>query len=262
MEQLWDLIVYNFIGCFIVFIRVAGIFTFNPIFGRQNVPVRIRVMGAMVLAVCMLAGMGNTTGYIIRSVPDFFFIVISEAFLGFVFGFITNMFLSTLILAGGIMDNQAGLMMANVFDPGTGIQMPIFSNFYYYLFIFYFFLTNSHLEYIRLFNVSYEIIPVGFQFTGSTIIAIRGIVEFFGIILTLAVRLAMPIIAAEIISQACVGIIMKAVPTIQVFIINIQMKIVIGLFIIFTLTGPMADYTANLVNLMMQSMGGVLRDLI
>ncbi|MCL2637691.1 MAG: flagellar biosynthetic protein FliR [Oscillospiraceae bacterium] len=254
MEQLWNLIVYNFIGCLLVFARVTGIFTFNPIFGRQNVPMRVRVAMSMAFAVCMLAVTGGSTGFIPQSIPHFVLVLLSEAFFGFVFGVLTNMFLTTLILAGEATDRQIGMMMANVMDPGTGIQMPVFATVYYYIFVIYFFLTNGHLEYIKLFALSYSIIPMGFEFTASTLALTHNIVMYFGTIFVLAAKLALPVISAGLTVEICVGVIMKAVPTIQVFVINIQLKIIFGLFMVFSLARPISNFIDALLTNMWGTM--------
>jgi flagellar biosynthetic protein FliR len=262
MEQLWNLIVYNFVGCLLVFARVAGIFTFNPIFGRQNVPMRVRVAMSLAFAVCMLAVTGGSTGFIMQSIPHFVFVLISEALLGFVFGFLTNMFLTALILAGEATDRQIGMMMANIMDPGTGIQMPVFASVYYYLFILYFFLTDGHLSYIQLFALSYDIVPMGFEFTGNTLAITHNIVMFFGTIFTLAMKLALPVVSAGLIVETCVGVIMKAVPTIQVFVVNIQLKIIFGLFVIFALAQPISSFIDNLLGIMWHNMDSIMNRFI
>jgi flagellar biosynthetic protein FliR len=262
MEQLWNLIVYNFVGCLLVFSRVAGIFSFNPIFGRQNVPMRARVMMSIALAICMLAGMGDTTGFIPQSFPSFVLVIIFELLIGLIFGFFVNLMLTITIYAGESTDRQIGLMMANVMDPGTGIRMPVFGTLYYYMFVLYFFLTGAHLEYIRLFVISYEIIPIGFEITGNTIQMVRFVFMFFSTVMSLAMRLALPVIAAGLIVEACVGVIMKAVPSIQVFVVNIQLKIILGVFVIMSLAVPISDFISGLFNIMWGNMDYMLRNFI
>ncbi|MDR0197608.1 MAG: flagellar biosynthetic protein FliR, partial [Oscillospiraceae bacterium] len=128
MREIWELIVNNFIGCLIVFARVAGIFTFNPIFGRAVVPMRVRVSLSVVLTVVMLASMGGAVGYIPTGVPDFAFVILKEAAIGLIFGFIVNLTLTVIIYAGEIIDYQIGIMMAKAMDPMTGVTMPVFAN--------------------------------------------------------------------------------------------------------------------------------------
>jgi len=239
-----------------VFARVTGIFTFNPILGRATVPMRVRAAMSIVLSLVMLTSIGNDTviGYIPENIPGFVMLILMEAALGFVFGFIVNMILNVIIFAGKIIDNQMTIALAEVMDPSTNVTMPIMASLYYYMFILYFFVTGGHLSYITLFALSYEIVPIGFEFSGEWVSMSRDIVMFLGTVMTLAVKMAMPIIAAEMILQVCVGVMMKAVPTIQIFIINIQMKILMGLFIVMAIAGPMSDFIQRLMDIMFDNL--------
>jgi flagellar biosynthetic protein FliR len=261
MEELWNLIFYNFVGCLIVFSRVAGMFTFNPIFGRQNIPMRVRTMMSFAFAVCMLAGMG-TTGYIPGSVPGFIAVIILEVFLGFVFGFFVNLILSVIHYAGEATDKQIGLAMAKIMDPGTGMQMNLFGNLYYIIFVMYFFITGAHFEYLRLFNLSYSIIPIGFTPTMNTWGTLIHIVMFMQTVLVLAMKMVLPVMAAGMIVETCVGVIMKSVPTIQVFVINIQLKIMLGFLVIFSIAVPISRFIDGLMSIMWESLGGILNTFI
>ena len=254
MQEIWDLILYNFVGCLIVFARVTGIFIFNPILGRITVPMRVRVSMSVVLTLIMVQVAESTApvGYIPDGIPPFVAVLLLETLLGFVFGFIVNLVLNVIIFAGKIIDNQMTLSLAEAIDPSTNVTMPIMASLYYYLFVLYFFVTDGHLTFIRLFALSYSIIPIGFEFGPEWINLSYYIAMFFGNVMTLAVKMAMPIIAAEMILQMCVGVIMKAVPNIQVFVINIQMKLLMGFFIIMATAGPMSDFIDRLMTLMFE----------
>jgi flagellar biosynthetic protein FliR len=235
-----------------------GIFIFNPILGRSTVPVRVRISMTLVLTLVMLASMGDTIGYIPGSIPGFVGVLIMEAALGFMFGFIVNLILNVIILAGKIIDNQMTLALAESMDPTIGANMPIMANMYYYLFIFYFFITGGHLSYIMLFRISYDIIPIGFTPGIEWFLMSRNIAMFFGTIFTLALKMAMPIIAAELILQICVGVIMKSVPSIQLLVINIQMKLLLGFLILIAIAVPMSDFIQQLMDIMFENLFGTL----
>lgn len=253
--MVWDVIYNNFVGFLLVLCRVTGIFSFNPIFDRSNVPNRIKAGLSVVLAVLMLPTIGGSAA--VPEIPGmlgFALMVLRELFVGFVFGFFTNMLLTVLVYAGEIIDTQIGLGMAKTMDPTTGINMPVFANVYYYLFILYFFITNGHLSYIRLFSVSYETIPIGYGFTDMTLDLARVLVLYFGTVMTLAVKLALPIIAAEMITEVCVGLMMKAIPTIQVYVVNIQLKLVVGFIVLAAAARPMSEMIEGLLGILWENL--------
>ena len=248
---IWATIFNNFVGFLFVLCRVTGIFTFNPIFSRSNVPTPVKNGITVVLAVVMLMMPDvNMSVPEVSNVIGFVMIVLKELFVGFVFGFFTNLIMTVLIYAGEIIDMQTGLGMAKTMDPSTGINMPIFANIYYYLFILYFFVTGGHLSYIKLFALSFETIPLGFDFSLNTINLTYVIVMYMGTVMTLAVKFALPLMVTEMVTEICVGLMMKAVPTIQVMVVNIQLKIIIGLIVLAAAARPMSEYIEKLLGLL------------
>lgn len=254
MNEVWDLIVNNFVAYLLVTARVSGIFTFNPIFSRQNVPIRIKAGLTLVLSMVAMAYMNNELTYTLSGFPAFVMTLGKELLIGLILGFLVNLILTVIIYAGELMDTQIGFGMAKAMDPMTGIQMPLFANIYYYLFILYFFIVGGHLKYMELFITSYDILPLNYGFKPETLNLVYFIANYLGTVITLAVKFAMPIIASELITEFIIGVMMKAVPTIQIFVINIQLKIVIGLFVLLAVAQPMADFLEYLMNIMFQNL--------
>lgn len=253
--HIWDMMLNNFLGFILIMCRVSGIFSFNPIFNRANFPVRLRVGTTLALAVLFASSMGE-----IRYNPDSTFMLIFDMFkelgLGLILGFMVNLILTVMIYAGELIDTQSGLGMAKAMDPATGVSMPLFANVYYYMFILYFFLTGGHLSYIKLFWISYETLPIGF--TGFTRDVAWTMAGYLSTVLTLAVKFAAPLVAVELIVEVCIGVLMKAVPTIHIFALNIQLKVLIGLLVVLLMAQPMSDFIERLMDIMWQNLYGLL----
>lgn len=259
MSAIWDLIVNNFVAYLMVTARISGIFTFNPIFSRQNVPMRIKVGATLALSVVAISYMGSdTTQYVFHGVPGFVMTLLKELAIGLVLGFMTNLILTVIVYAGELMDNQIGFGMAKAMDPMTGIQMPLFANLFNYMFILYFFIIGGHLKYIELFVTSYDILPMNYGFDLDSINLAYYIANYFNTVLILAVKFAMPIVAAELITEFVIGVMMKAVPTIQIFVVNIQLKIVVGLLVLLAVARPMSDYLEYLMDIMFTNLNSAL----
>ena len=166
-----------------------------------------------------------------------------ELLIGLILGFLVNLILTVIIYAGELMDTQIGFGMAKAMDPMTGVQMPLFANLFYYLFILYFFIVGGHLKYIELFITSYDILPLDYSFTPQTLNLVYFIASYLGTVITLA-----------LITEFVIGVMMKAVPTIQIFVVNIQLKIVIGMLVLFAVAQPMSDFLEYLMNIMFQNL--------
>ena len=259
MNAIWDLIVNNFVTYLMVIARISGIFTFNPIFSRQNIPMRIKVGATLALSAVAIAYMGDgSVQYVFHGVPGFVMTLLKELAIGLVLGFMTNLILTVIVYAGEVMDNQIGFGMAKAMDPMTGVQMPLFANLFNYMLILYFFIVGGHLKYIELFVTSYDILPMNYGFDLDSLNLVSFIVNYFGTVLTLAVKFAMPILAAELITEFIIGVMMKAVPTIQIFVVNIQLKIVVGMLVLLAVAKPMSDYLEYLLGIMFTNLNSAL----
>lgn len=166
--------------------------------------------------------------------------LLREIFIGLTLGFITNMFFNTIQVAGEIMDMQSGLGMAKVFDPETNVQMSIMGSVISFMMYLYFFATNSHMSYIQLFVISFDTLPVGGE--GFNPDLGYNIVSYFSVLLAMVIKLAMPIIAAAFILEFCMGMLMKSVPQIQIMVVNIQLKVVVGFMVLFLIAVPLSDF--------------------
>ena len=76
--------------------------------------------------------------------------------------------------------------------------------------------------------------------------------------IVLAIRLAMPMVAAEMLVEISVGILMKTIPQINVFVINIQMKIVFGLVLLLLIFSPTAEFLGQCIEEMLMAFQNIL----
>lgn len=254
MSEIWEIIQTNFIVIIMVLTRVSGIFTFNPIFGRNNVPQYIKVGASLMLTLVMVVG-GDMEYTLPSGLFPFVFDMLKELLVGALLGLFVNMMLSVLALAGEIVDMQMGLSMAKSYDPTYG-SVGISTKIYDYWFVLYFFAVGGHLSYIELFAISYETIPIGFDNFNINIAYI--LVSYFETVLTLGVKLAMPVMAASLVTEFCVGVMMKAVPSIHVFVVNIQLKLLVGFVVLTASCGAISEFMGKIMSLMFENLHGLL----
>lgn len=255
-QSFWDILLSNFDVKLLVFARMLGAFSFTPILSRNNFPVMARVGVSLFLTYIITLTMGVTEVDTGGTIGTYVFAVLRECFIGFVIGFVMNMFILSVQIAGDVMDSQSGVGMAKVFDPGTRIQMSIFGTFITFLMYMYFFVTNSHLTLVSIFITSFDIIPPG-QGTLNPDIGWT-IVSFFNQIFIMVLKLAMPVIAAEMVLHFAMGILMKSVPQIQIMIINIQLMCLLGFLLLYLIAAPMAEFIDGYIADMLDSVRNII----
>lgn len=237
----------------LVFARILCIFIFNPILSRRNIPTIAKV--GMSIFITYIVVMVVQPEPVSAEGPAgvYLLMIMRESFIGLVIGFITDMFFYSVQVAGEVMDMQSGLGMAKVFDPETNVQMSIMGSFISFMMYLLFFATDSHMSYIKLFVVSYDIIPIGEGWFNPDLG--YNIAVYFSVLLALVLKLAMPIIAAELIMEFCMGILMKSVPQIQIMVVNIQLKVAFGFLMLFLLAVPIAHFVDEYLEIWLEALG-------
>lgn len=254
MSEVWEIIQTNAIVVVMALARLSGIFTFNPIFSRNNVPAYIKASMTFILAIVMAVG-GGIEYTLPTGLFPFVFDFAKELLVGAVLGFFVNIMLQVFSLAGEVVDMQIGLSMARSYDPTYG-NAGLMTQLYSYWFMLYFFAIGGHLSYIELFSISYETIPMGFDNFNINVAYL--LVQYFQVVLTLGLKLAMPIVAASIVTEFCVGVMMKAVPTIHVFVINIQLKLLVGFVVLAASCSMVSEFMGEMMGLMFTNLNGLL----
>lgn len=240
----------------LVFARMAGMILFNPLLSRRNLPARLRVGLAMGLTLLIAPGVDGLAAAGFDTL-DMLFGMCKELFVGLICGFVFQLFYYMLFFAGDFLDVEFGLSMARVFDPGSNIQMSISSNLLSVFFALYLFATNCHLLLIRIFATSYDIIPVG----AGTLLAseISGfMINLFIGAFSMAVKLTLPFVAAEFVTEIAMGVLMKLIPQINVFVINIQFKMFFGIFLLLAFASPISSFMDNYIRILFENMENAL----
>ena len=130
-----------------------------------------------------------------------------------------------------------GMTMNQIYDAGAQGNLSVTGEILNVLMTLLFFAANGHHTLLRMMAASGQI--VGF---GSVAISPDVALELFVECTVLAVKLCMPILAAELLGQVGMGILMKAIPQINVFSINIELKVLIGLVLLLLLISPFSEF--------------------
>jgi flagellar biosynthetic protein FliR len=235
--------------------RSAGVIFFNPIFGRNSVPAIMKVGLSLAIALFAVYQLGSDQ-VINYSTIEFIGAMLQGFVMGIVIGFIMQMFLTVFQLGGELIDMQLGLSMASMYDPATKANVSVTGNILTAMYVLIFFISNAHLALITVVIKSYQVIPLGVGMISDRV----GVffIELMYYIFIYAIQVAIPIIVTEIIAEFAVGILMRLVPNINVFVVNIQVKVFIGLVVIFTIIPTLASFMTQMNSLMLEKINQVL----
>ncbi|HWQ78031.1 MAG TPA: flagellar biosynthetic protein FliR [Anaerovoracaceae bacterium] len=241
---------FLFAGC-----RMTGVMFFNPIFGRGSVPAMVKIGLSLGIAFNVVHSLA---GYYVADYTtiDLLLSMVREFAVGFAMGFIMQLFLAVFHIGGELMDLQLGFSMAQMYDPTTNSQVSVTGNLITAMYAMLFFITNSHVTMLAIAAKSYSVVPVGLGGISGKIGVY--VIELFGYILVYALQLALPIIVTEILAEVGVGILMRVVPNINVFVVNLQLKILVGLVVLITVIPVLVRFLGKLNLIMLDRMQDVL----
>lgn len=236
----------------LIVMRMSGAIALNPVFGRTNVPARVKAAFILVLSLMLYIGSGGILVHEPAVMAEYGVMLLKELLFGFTLGFGMELAFLVVRFASAIMDYSMGLTMAQVYDPQYNAQMTITSGMYYAFMVMLFLATNGHLRLLAIFFISSELIPFGTVTFRPELT--QAILRMFRESIAMGLQFAFPLIAMELVAETAVGILMRMIPQINVFVVNFQIKIIVGMLMLLFLFSPMSDKLYVILNGMYQSM--------
>ena len=155
-----------------------------------------------------------------------------------------------------MVDTQMGMTMNQMYDRGAQANLSVTGQILNTLMLLLFFAAGGHLTLLRMFLTSEQVVPFGQVSIGPS--AYRLLLELFAECTLLGVKLCMPVLAAELIAQVGMGVLMKVIPQINVFVINLELKIIVGLALLLVLMVPFSDFLLQAEAAMLASLHDLL----
>lgn len=237
-----------FLALILVFIRLTSFFLVaKSLFPKGTPPILKGAIG-MILSFSIISGINYQVVLEINNNYMLVYSVISEIMSGVILGFIANMIFDFIRMAGGCMDIQIGLSMMNMLDPSSETTSTPFSNLSYFISMVIFFIIDGHHLLIKCLIQSFKVVNIGqnivFQDTFSVVLdAFR---EYF----VIGVKIAIPLVLIIIITDLCMALVSRTVPAINVMILGMPVKMVVGLLTFIALLPIMikiVSYAFNLI---------------
>lgn len=218
----------------LVFLRVTTILMSLPIFSGDNVPAMFKAGLAIAVALVLfpvvdLTHVPEMDGWIFLTMG-----VVSEVLLGLGVGLAIRLIMAGIQMAGQVSGFQMGLAIANIMDPATSMQTPILAQAFNLFAMLIFLAINAHHWFFQALAESFILIPP-FHFALSSAF-IGYLMDMAGNMFIIALKIGAPVIVVLVLTSVSFGLMARTVPQMNIFIVAMPLKIVIGLFfIVFSL---------------------------
>lgn len=241
----------------LIVMRMSGAVVLNPMLGRTNFPARAKAAFVLLMSLLLYTVTGGRLHHEPSTMIEYGAMLAMELFFGYTLGFAMELAVMVVRFASSAMDFVMGLNMAQIYDPQYNTQMSITSGLYYAFLMLLFFAMDGHLRLLEIFYDSSRLIPFGGVRPSPGLVF--AILSMFQQSIIMGLQFAMPIIGMELVAETAVGILMRIIPQINVFVVNFQVKILVGMLMFLFLFSPMADELYDVLDFMFQSLQNMVR---
>jgi flagellar biosynthetic protein FliR len=206
------------------FSRCSAMVLASPLFGT-NVPAKVRVMFCMVVSLALVPVLREHVTTVPESLGQLGMMVGKDVMFGLIIGGMVQVLLAGFQMAGAFLDVQIGIGAAQVFSPMFGGTSSPLSQFKFLLGLVLLLLMNGHHFMFQAFVASYDL-------AGPSVDRIpemqATLVAFLGQISLMALQIAAPVAAVSVVVDAAAGLVNKAVPQTQPFLLALPAKLMVG----------------------------------
>ena len=212
----------------LIAVRVTVMLSMVPILSARQIPLLVRF------------GLGLLLTFVIsRNVPtlpatldlgQLTAAIMSQAFIGLVFGFVAFLVFTGIQFAGEILDIQIGFAVVNIVNPITQQQVTIVGEFELALATILYLAADAHHYLIQGIAGSFALVSL--PYVVITYDLTHSVLGFFTQALFLVFQIAAPVAIALFLTNVGLGLMARVAPQMNVFVVGFPLQISIGLIML------------------------------
>lgn len=229
---------------FLVFLRTGAFLMAIPLLNSSSVPVIFRLALTLAASLLLFPLLGSPSTSASAGVLSLSIAATGEVLIGILAGLAIRLVFEGVQLAGELAGYQMGLAIAEVIDPASEDQVAILAQFTSLLATVIFLILNGHHWFIRTLVESCHMIPPGgFHVNGAVL---ERLARMTGEMFLIGLKAGAPVIVALLLGTVAFGLVARAVPQMNIFVVSMPLNIGVGL-VFFGLSLPhLAGYLKHL----------------
>jgi flagellar biosynthesis protein FliR len=234
----------------LVAIRVSAWLAVAPPFSSRAIPSLVKVAIAVAVALPIgprLSGQAPS--------PEVFPVVLAALFqvvVGLTLGFLAQLLFSAVQAAGELIDLASGFTLATLYDPLSNVSSSMFGRIHQLIAVTLLFATNGHLFLLRGFMASYEVFPLHPTSIGTLT---QTVVAHVGTFFTSALQIAAPVVVVLFLAELALGLVSRAVPSLNVFAMSFPVKILLTLSLAAVAVGLLPGAVSTILDRIVEGFG-------
>lgn len=220
------------LGTLLISARLGALLLMSPLFSLGRPPLRVGVLLVLGFS-CAINGVIRQYAALDIERPDQLLSALArEVAVGALMAFGIQCAFAAFTFAGRMLDLQMGFGVANLLNPTTNEQTPLFGVLLLNAGVIVFFLLGGHHWIARGFIESFTWFPLAAQLPD---LAPAAILRQFGLVFSLGFTLVAPIVAVLLLLDVAMAIAARSMPQMNIFMLSMPVKIGIGLILLAAL---------------------------
>ena len=214
------------VGFLLALVRASCWLVLVPPFGTRAIPapVKIGLAGALALPVA------HTVALQVPSLDEpapLIGAVAMQVAIGLSLGFVVFLIFSAVQSAGELIDVFGGFTVAPAYDPMSNAQSSTFGRFYNLVATTLLFVINGHVLLVKGFLTSFQSVSAAPTLHDLS----SGLIADLGMFFLAAIEIAAPLLAALFLAEVALGLLSKAAPQMNIFMVGFPVKILLTLML-------------------------------
>jgi flagellar biosynthetic protein FliR len=214
------------LGFVLAVVRASAWLVVSPPFNTRMFPTQAKMAFAVALAIPVTPQVAATApspelGPLVAA-------VLLQVGVGLALGFVVQLLFAAVQAAGELVDLFAGFTIAATYDPFTNANQAVFGRLYQLLATALLFASNGHLLLVEGLLDSFEAVPTGMPDLGA---ASTELLDSLALFFLSAIEIAVPLLGALFLTEVALGLLSKAAPQMNVFVLGFPIKIMLTLLL-------------------------------
>jgi flagellar biosynthetic protein FliR len=232
--------------------RILALIASAPVIGNPRVPARLKISLALLITVLVAPLVPSPTDISPASGAGLL-IMAQQVLIGLAMGFAMHVVFHAAEMAGEFIGLQMGLGFATLYDASVPGMIPVIGQFLGVTVALAFLAVDGHLLLISVLVQSFQTLPLA---PLSSPAGLHAVAQWGSSIFSFGLALALPLLAALLITNVGLGVLTRAAPQLNIFAVGFPLTILVG-FLGLTLALPY--FAPTLERMFMDGLAQMLR---
>jgi flagellar biosynthetic protein FliR len=171
-------------------------------------------------------------------------IIVNQFLIGAALGLTMQVVFTAIQATGEFVGLGMGLGFATFFDQQASGSSAVLSSYMNVFGMLVFVVLDGHLQMLSALIATFQTLPISSDLLGA--VGFRALAVWGGTIFSMGLLLALPVVAALLISNLALGILNRAAPQIGVFQIGFPLTMLVGMLLLQLMVPNMIPFFARL----------------